>query len=52
MKEILLKWHHLYLYTQMMIVMIKNPNPPSSLGITDFGFNMPWASVLLVLVDF
>ena len=29
--------------------MIKNPNPPSSLGITDFGFNIPWASVLLVL---
>ena len=29
--------------------MIKNPNPPSSLGITDFGFNIPWAPVLLVL---
>ena len=24
-------------------------NPPSSLGTTDFGFNIPWASVLLVL---
>ena len=31
--------------------MIKNPNPPSSLGITDFGFNIPWASVLLVLLS-
>ena len=31
------------------LMMIKNPNPPSSLGITDFGFNIPWASVLLVL---
>ena len=30
--------------------MIKNPNPPSSLGITDFGFIIPWASVLLELV--
>ena len=29
--------------------MIKNPNPPSSLVITDLGFNFPWASVLLVL---
>ena len=29
--------------------MIKNPNSPSSLMITDFGFNFPWALVLLVL---
>ena len=29
--------------------MIKNPNSPSSLVITDLGFNFPWASVLLVL---
>ena len=29
--------------------MIKNPNPTSSLGIRDFGFNIPWASVLLVI---
>ena len=29
--------------------MIKNLNPPSSLMITDLGFNFPWASVLLVL---
>ena len=32
------------------LMMIKNPYPPSSLGITDFSFNIPWASVLLVFV--
>jgi len=34
------------------LVMINIPNPPSSLSITDFGFNIPWASVLLVLEYF
>ena len=32
------------------LMTIKNPYPPSSLGITDFSFNIPWASVLLVFV--
>ena len=33
----------------LMDGMIKNPNPPDSRGNTDWGFNIPQASVLLVI---
>ena len=36
--------HYLYILHRYCKV-----NPPYSLGITDFGFNIPWAPVLLVL---